>query len=211
MKKLLLLGMILLCVFPMFAQDPYCCVTKGAVMTFTEYDSKGNSMGTTKIVYKDVNVINSLDYDVTMEVMTSNAGNSGAIETKMEVRNGNAIVNMGMEGMDVTASDPELMCIPNKLAVGYQLPLGDMYVDMSGFRVKSTITENEVVDREELSTPAGSFKCYVVKQTSESRVMGIKGESTIKTWYARGIGMVKQESYSKGQLVSSRLLTALEK
>ena len=39
----------------------------------------------------------------------------------------------------------------------------------------------------------------------------MKSETTIKNWYARGIGMVKTESYSKGKLVSSSVLTSIEK
>ena len=85
-----------------------------------------------------------------------------------------------------------------------------MYVDLGGFRVKSTITENEVVDREEITTPAGTFKCYVVKQTSSARMMGIKSETTIKTWYARGIGQVKSETYSKGELMNTSILTSMK-
>ena len=130
------------------------------------------------------------------------------LNTAMEVRNGSAMISVGQGNIDLTATDPELMRIPNKLAVGYKLPLGEMIVDLGGFRVKSTITENEVIDREEITTPAGTFKCYVVKQTSEGRVMGIKSETTIKTWYARGIGVVKQETYSKGELFGSSMLTS---
>lgn len=192
------------------AQTPYCCVTKGAVLTYTDYDAKGKESGTTTNVYKEVKVISDMDYDVAMETTVNAGGNVTTLATTMEVRNGNAMISVGQGDIDLTATDPELMRIPNKLAVGYKLPLGEMIVDLGGFRVKSTITENEVIDREEITTPAGSFKCYVVKQTSEGRVMGIKSETTIKTWYARGIGVVKQETYSKGELFGSSMLTSLK-
>ena len=151
-----------------------------------------------------------MDYDVTMETMVNASGQEVTMETNMQVRNGSAMISMGQGDIDVTATDPELMRIPNKLAVGYQLPLGEMYVNLGGFRVKSTITENEVVDREEITTPAGTFKCYVVKQTSSGRALGIKSESTVKTWYARGVGRVKQETYSKGDLITSSVLTSMQ-
>lgn len=195
----------------LFAQAPYCCTTKGAELTYTDYDGKGREAGTTVMVYKDVNVISDLDYDVLVETTVNAGGNVTSLESNMEVRNGNAVISMGQGTVDFTATDPELMQIPNKLAVGYKLPLGDIYVDLGGFRVKSTITENEVVAREELTTPAGTFKCYVVQQTSEGRVMGIKSETTLKVWYARGIGQVKTETYSKGELFSSSVLTSIKK
>ena len=210
MKKLMFLFVMLTGVSAAFAQTPYCCITKGAELTYTDYDAKGRETGTTVNVYKDVTIISDLDYDVAMETTVNSAGTVNTLETLMEVRNGSAMISIGQGDIDVTATDPELMRIPNKLAVGYQLPLGEMYVDLGGFRVKNTITENEVVDREEITTPAGTFKCYVVKQTSSGRVMGIKSETTIKTWYARGIGAVKQETYSKGELFGSSVLTSIK-
>lgn len=211
MKKVLLFFVMLVGAGSLFAQAPYCCVTKGAKLTYTDYDAKGKESGTTTNVYKGVKVINDMDYDINMETTVNAGGTVTTMETNMEVRNGNAMISMGQGSIDLTATDPELMRIPNKLAVGYKLPLGEMIVDLGGFRVKSTITENEVVDREEITTPAGTFKCYVVKQTSSGRVMGIKSETTIKTWYARGIGQVKTETYSKGELFSTSVLTSIEK
>ena len=211
MKKTLLLFVMLAGAVSVFAQAPYCCVTKGAELTYTDYDAKGRETGTTTTVYKDVTMISDLDYDVAMETTVDVSGTVSTMETTMEVRNGNAMISMGQGDIDLTATDPELLRIPNKLAVGYQLPLGEMIVDLGGFRVKSTVTENEVIDREELTTPAGTFKCYVVKQTYEGRVMGIKSETTTKIWYARGIGMVKTETYSKGDLFSSTVLTSMKK
>lgn len=211
MKKVLLLLVMIAGAASLFAQTPYCCTTKGAELTYTDYDGKGREAGTTVMVYKDVNVISDLDYDVLVETTVNAGGNVTSLESNMEVRNGNAVISMGQGTVDFTATDPELMQIPNKLAVGYKLPLGDIYVDLGGFRVKSTITENEVVAREELTTPAGTFKCYVVQQTSEGRVMGIKSETTLKVWYARGIGQVKTETYSKGELFSSSVLTSIKK
>lgn len=211
MKKVLLLFVMLLGAVSVFAQAPYCCVTKGTVMTYSDYDAKGKLSGTTTTTYKDVTMISNEDYDVVMETTMNMGGTENSMETTMQVRNGSAMISMGEGTIDLTATDPELLRIPNKLAVGYKLPLGDMYVDLGGFRVKSTITENEIVDREEVTTPAGTFKCYVLKQTSEGRVMGIKSETTQKIWYARGIGMVKQETYSKGKLFSSSVLTSIQK
>ena len=211
MKKTLLLFLMLVGTASLFAQAPYCCVTKGAELVYTDYNADGEETGTTTQIYKDVKVISDLDYDISMETTVNTGGMETTMETSMEVRNGSAMISMGQGSIDLTATDPELMRIPNKLAVGYKLPLGEMIVDLGGFRVKSTITENEVVDREVITTPAGTFKCYVVKQTSEGRVMGIKSATTTKIWYARGIGMVKTETYSKGDLFSTSVLTSMKK
>lgn len=210
MKKILVFLLLLTGVVAVYAQTPYCCVTKGAVLSYTDYDAKGKEAGTTTNVFKEVKMISDKDYDVVMETTVNAGGTETTMETAMEVRNGEAMISMGQGNIDLTATDPELLRIPNKLAVGYKLPLGEMIVDLGGLRVKSTITENEVVDREEITTPAGTFKCYVVKQTSSGRVMGIKSETTLKIWYARGIGQVKMETYSKGELFSTSVLTSMK-
>lgn len=211
MKRLLLFVMLFAGLVGLQAQTPYCCVTKGATLTYTDYDDAGKETGTTVEVFKEVTGGGN-DYDIVMSTTVNAGGTTSTTEVNMQVRNGSAVVNMGGGGsIDLTATDPDLLSIPNKLSVGYKLPLGIMYVDLGGFRVKATITENEVVDREEITTPAGTFKCYVIKQTSEGRVMGIKSETTTKTWYARGVGYVKMETYSKGKLFSTSLLTSFEK
>lgn len=210
MKRLLFVLLFVSGFVQAHAQQPYCCTTKGAVLTYTNYDANGKESGTTQQTLKEVSGSGE-NYDLTIETTVNAGGTSTTLETTMQVRNGSAQISMGNGSIDVTASDPELLIIPNKLAVGHQLPLGEMFVNLGGFRVKSTITENEVIDREEITTPAGTFKCYVVKQTSSGRVMGIKSESTIKTWYARGIGIVKSETYANGSLSNSTVLTDFKK
>ena len=49
------------------------------------------------------------------------------------------------------------------------------------------------------------------KDRYSGRVMGIKSESTIKSWYSRGIGLVKSETYANGKLSSSSVLTEIKK
>ena len=210
MKKTLFLLLFALGSIYAMAQEPYYCTTKGAVLTYTDYDAKGKENGSTVNTFKEVTGKDG-NYDINMESTVNVAGVVTTTEFKMQIRNGSAQIGMGGGAIDVTVSDPELFDIPNKLAVGMKLPLGEAIANIGGFRVKSTITENEVIDREEITTPAGTFKCYVVKQTSSGRVMGIKSESTIKSWYSRGIGLVKSETYANGKLSSSSVLTEIKK
>ncbi|MDO5314534.1 MAG: hypothetical protein Q4F82_00310 [bacterium] len=210
MRKTLLLFLFALGGIYAMAQEPYYCTTKGAVLTYTDYDAKGKENGSTVHTFKEVTGKDG-NFDIIMESTVNAAGVVNKTEVKVQIRNGSAQIGMGDGTIDVTVSDPELFDIPNHLAVGMKLPLGEAIANIGGFRVKSTITENEVIDREEITTPAGTFKCYVVKQTSSGRVMGIKSESTIKSWYARGIGVVKSETYGNGKLSSSSVLTSIEK
>lgn len=100
------------------------------------------------------------NFDITMESTVNAAGVVNTTEVKVQIRNGSAQIGMGNGSIDVTVSDPELFDIPNKLAVGMQLPLGEAIANIGGFRVKSTITENEAMneDQEQLEAEEQATK-----------------------------------------------------
>lgn len=210
MKKLFFLLLMMISVVCAQAQEPYCCLTQGAVLTYTDYDADGKEAGTTKQTLKEVKGSGD-NYDITILAEVNAAGTSTSMEMNMGVKDGGALINIGGGTIDVTATDMDMLTVPNKLAVGYKLPLGEMIVNVAGIRVKSTIVENEVIGREEITTPAGTFKCYIIQQVSEGRVFGMKTQSTQKMWVARGVGNVKTETYSSGKLASSSILTSFTK
>ncbi|MCH9661402.1 MAG: hypothetical protein K0U54_10885 [Bacteroidetes bacterium] len=102
--------------------------------------------------------------------------------------------------------------IPNDLSVGQELPDADMHmaVDMGGINMNMdvSLTDRKVVATENVTTPAGSFDCFVITYTSNIK-MGMNRKGTAKQWFAKGVGMVKQEDYNKkGKVTSSSLLTS---
>lgn len=209
MKKIAILFLLIAGCFQVNAQEPYCCTTAGKVLTYTQYNAKGKETGTTtQQTYKEVTGSDG-NYDITIETKVKVGKRETVNETTMIVRDGNVQISMGGADVEVTASNPELLNIPTELAVGQQLPLGDLEMKAGAMTVTSTITKNEVIASEELTTPAGTFECFVVEQVSSSRVMGMKAESTTKTWYVRGIGSVKTESYTNGKLASTTMLTEM--
>ncbi len=119
---------------------------------------------------------------------------------------------MGLE-MDVTGTDIE---IPNDLNVGETLEDANVSVSMSMSGIKMNIsvdqTNRKVEKIESITTPAGTFDCYLITETTTSKTMGAKQEMNNKMWLAEGVGMVKQESYKKnGDLMSRMELTKLSK
>ena len=130
-----------------------------------------------------------------------------AFETTTTVQGGKAVVGIGGASIDIDGSIP---FIPSRLAVGMELDCGTITVDFGGLKSEETITSHRVVDREELATPAGSFKCYVVQQDYVAKALGIKVKGSQKIWYCRGIGNVKMETFNaKGKLQQTQLLTSL--
>ncbi len=103
---------------------------------------------------------------------------------------------------------------PNNLSVGQKLPDAamDMKISMSGINMNMTvsITDRNVVGQETLTTPAGTFNCFVVTYTTET-VMGITQRSTAKQWITEKMGAVKTVNYDKnGKITGSSVLTKFQ-
>lgn len=65
----------------------------------------------------------------------------------------------------------------------------------------------QVVAQEKIKVPAGTFECMVITSNIENKLMVTK-KNTVKTWVAKGVGIVKQETYStNGKLEKTELLT----
>jgi len=110
--------------------------------------------------------------------------------------------------------------LPSTLEVGQTLPDGHttMKIKMSeGNMAMSTIAidilNRKVTAMESLTTPAGTFECYKITYNTDMnmKVMGFANKSTFNSaeWVAKGVGVVKTETYDKkGNLNSYSLLTA---
>lgn len=115
--------------------------------------------------------------------------------------------------MDISGTDLE---IPNELTVGQSLKDANvtMKISMSGINMTTTVdmTNRKVEKQESVTTPAGTFDCYVLYSDTESKVMMVKQNFPSRVWLAEGVGMVKQETYKKnGNLMNSMQLTKFSK
>tara|TARA_Y100001933_G_scaffold199254_1_gene200175 strand:+ start:11142 stop:11732 length:591 start_codon:yes stop_codon:yes gene_type:complete len=194
----------------------------GANFQYTIYNKKGEENG--KTTYKVTHVessgdnvkatmmmelvnkrgkIYTSDYDVVCD------GNVVKIDFK-SLMNEQMLSQMGDIEMDISGTDVEL---PNNLSVGQELPDANVSVKMKmgGGINMNTYIENinrKVEKQENVTTPAGTFDCYVVYSENKTKLITTKQ----RTWLAEGIGMVKQESYNKkGKLMTSMVLTQFSK
>lgn len=206
MKKLFLSLLASCLLVNAWAQEPFCCVTEGAELKYVTTDAKGNETGTSTT---KINFVAGADgnYDITQTITLYVNGTQilSPMEINSSVRDGDASIALG-GGMaiDVTSSVP---LVPARLAVGLELDCGEMIVNMAGIKTTQTITSHKVVGREELTTPAGTFDCYIVEQHYTAKMAFIKVTGSQKTWYARGVGNVKTETYDKrGKLSTKQIL-----
>jgi len=68
----------------------------------------------------------------------------------------------------------------------------------------------KVEKKETVTTPAGTYECYVIYSENQSKMMMSSQNFPSRLWLAEGVGMIKQETFKKnGNLMSSTVLTSL--
>lgn len=134
------------------------------------------------------------------EAMKLSLIEAGASEEEMKELD-QVMENVKIEG--------ECRGIPSKLATGMQLP--DYTISLTILFVKSKIKcyDRKVIGQETIKTSAGTFDCYIVEETVDVKTMGVKEKSSTKSWYAHGIGIVKEETYEKKKLAQTRELVSI--
>jgi hypothetical protein len=99
--------------------------------------------------------------------------------------------------------------IPTNLQVGQTLKDANMVMSMNmGFikmKTEVNMTDGKCLAIEDITVPAGTYKCHKVTQTAQATVMKIKSTSTTLTWYTPGIGSVKNETYDKNNKLQSSM------
>jgi len=163
-----------------------------ATMSYEMYDDKGEMVVTS-------------EYDVTC----TNDGIS--IDFKSLVAPEVIEQYKDME-VDITGTN---LLIPNNLSAGQSLPDADMLmtvkIDPISMKLNARVFNRKVEGKETITTPAGTFDCFVITFDHESK-MGIKFSGSAKQWLAEGVGMVSQVDYNKkGNIISKSLLTKYEK
>lgn len=204
----------------------YYPMVDGASFQYTNYDKKGKEDG--KLSYKVTNVNGSGDnISATMVMdMEDKKGNTYSSEYDITC-NGNVVkvdfkslmneqmlAQMGDVEMDISGTDVEW---PNNLGVGQELPDGNVNVKMKmggmmNMNMNVETINRKVEKKESVTTPAGTFDCFVIYSETKSKMMMANQTYPSRVWLAEGIGMVKQESYNKkGDLMASSVLTQFSK
>ncbi|MBW8244559.1 hypothetical protein K1F50_17255 [Muricauda oceani] len=204
----------------------YYPLVDGANFQYTNYDKKGREDG--QINYAVTNVESSGDNvsaTMMMEMVDKKGntytsdyniaceGNVVKIDFK-SLMNEQMLSQMGDVEMDISGTDVEL---PNNLSVGQELPDANMQLKMKMGGAINMNTNVETINRkvekqESVTTPAGTFDCYVVYSETKTKMMMANQTFPSRIWLAEGVGMVKQESYNKnGKLLGSMVLTQYSK
>ena len=103
----------------------------------------------------------------------------------------------------------ELRGIPRYPVIG-ALPDYEFVFKLSFVTMTVKGTERKISGKEKLTTPAGTFDCFIMEETVTSKAMMQKDVEKTVSWYAYGVGLVKENTYDKkGKLVSTTLLNSI--
>lgn len=129
-------------------------------------------------------------------IKVSMGSNSTSEEEEEEINK--ILSNMRIEG--------ECRGIPLHPTVGMKLPSYSIMFKILFITTKIKSTDRKITGQETIKTKAGTFDCYIVEETVTIITAGTREKSKSKTWYARGIGPVKEETYKKKKLVRTNEL-----
>ena len=217
---------LILASLQIIAQDcePFIVVNKGAIMEMSSYDKKDKLTGSTVQTVKEIKTtgnktewtIGTVSKDAKGKEVSSGDLNMSCEDGifKMDMKNFIDEETMkSFEGMEVTMDATDLD-YPAVLAPGQTLKDGNitMKVTSQGIPVMTLVVrvfDRKVEAIEDVTTPAGTFSCYKLSSTIETKTMfTVVAKST--DWIARKVGTVRSETFDKsGNLTGYTVLTAI--
>ena len=196
----------------------------GVRMEYTMYGKKGKVEGSQWQEFRNVQESgNAIEAEVHMGF--TDAKGKNPFETSYKLTCEGNIVRIDYKSLlsaqmleqygdaeaEITGTDVEW---PNQLEAGMELPDANvkMKISMGGMNMNMQvdITERKVEKVETITVPAGAFECYVIYSNSHSKMMMVNQNFPSRSWLAKGVGVVKTESYNKkGNVINTMVLSSM--
>jgi hypothetical protein len=209
-----------------YAQNAFFTAKAGAILTYAENSADGKANGYSRLTIKEVQgsgknmtityIAESLDknrkpFKPPVEIPCKVIIKDNVMTLDMKQMFVSQMKDQSVK-MDVTGIPVEL---PNNLQPGQTIKDAEMTmtIDMGIMKIDTVtkMTEGKCLAIEDVTVPAGTFKCHKITQTITTTAAGMKKvTSKVISWYAPGIGTVKTETYDdKGKLFGSTVLVEL--
>lgn len=111
--------------------------------------------------------------------------------------------------MNVTARGADSI-LPGNMTPGDSLPEASAVATVMGVNYNVKVIERKVVRNETITVPAGTFDCVVVSEHKIEKAPGYNRDTVAETWYARGVGMVRHDTFQGGECVTSEVLVSIK-
>ncbi|HTN69398.1 MAG TPA: hypothetical protein VLZ33_08035 [Dysgonamonadaceae bacterium] len=219
MRNLLLIATILFSGMLAKAQDIFFPTKKGTVLEYKVYDKNEKETGMVRYTITDVTSsgdntyityllesVDANDKPIFKEEITISKRGDKLFVDMSKFLNKAAFKQGGEIPGEIEISGNE-MEIPSNLKLGDILP--DSNVEMAlkmGFinlKMSADVSDRKVEAVENVTVEAGSFDTYKLTSTVSAKALGMKTSTSSAEWIAKGVGMVKSESYDKKGNVTS--------
>jgi len=202
MKKTLTLALLSLFFVTAYAQNPYFAVKEGQVLTMAEKNPKGKITGYSTLTITKMEG-NSTNGTVNYQTMVMDDKKKPLMATPMElsIQIVDGVVKFDpssfakiSEGMEISGDS---FLLPANASVGDTFNDYVITIAIGPIKTTTTISELKVEAQENFSVSGKEYSCLVVSSVNSTRIMGMTNKGLQKTWYAKGVGIVKTESYDK--------------
>ena len=220
MRKITLTLLAAIAATSLWAQ-PLCPVKEGVSLTYAMKNAKGKAQSYSRQTVTSVEGSGSnmiITYvSEAMDAKKKPSSNIPIITYKTRVENGDAVVDLKYILSSVASGSPSdgtaegaPMVLPTGMKAGDTLADCEVKMQIAFLKVSASYTEGVCEGEEQITTEAGTFLCKKTKYNCKSSAIGVKKDLVLHTWYAPGIGIVKQDTYNnKGKLESSQELVEL--
>jgi hypothetical protein len=195
-------------------------------LEYKQYDKKGGLTGSSIQKVTDIKKSgDSYEVKISAESFDAKGKSLGTMQMAAHCENGIYYIDMknlmGQQSMEAY-KDMEMKIeggnleIPSSMKAGDLLKNGDMKIAFSSggmtiMNMSFSVTNRKVEAVESVTTPAGTFDCYKISFDVATKMM-VNVKTKGVEWYAKGVGMVKTETYSTdGKLLGSNILTSIKK
>lgn len=227
MKKLILFTVMIFFGIALKAQEIFFPTKEGTVLVYKSFDKKDKETNTVKYTITHLK-INGSDMDITYLVESLDPKEKLVFKEEITIQQKGDKLYFDMSNFINKAAfqqngeiPAEIQVTGNNLEVPSNPKPGDVLPDANvemamklGFvnmKMSANVTNRKVEAIEDITVKAGTFKGYKFTSEVNSVVMGIKVNSKNIDWYAKGVGIVKTESYDKnGKLQSYMELIELK-
>ena len=204
-----------------YDKSGYCPITKGMTLEYVNYDADGARTGSFILkvsavegtLSKGTVTFDQYFYDADGKPLFSDNGGNLPMEVTVGGPDGTVSrMRGGGKGMKVqdSMSKGEASSVPSGMKVGTAIPDGTIKVRIGKISATIATQDRQVVEQKSITVPAGTFDCFLIKEEQVTRTVGSRTER-IETWYAAGIGCIRQAVYDrKGRLDHTQELVSIK-
>lgn len=225
-RVIILLVLIRIAAISTYGQGalPYFCMEEGATLEYVRRTTDGDIKW-----YHTMRICNiessedGAEVEYTSHILNRRGkGYYGEAPAELSalISEGNVTLNVGesvaavfrtiFPRNDRISSMGGLSTLPSDMVPGDTLPEAHASVKLLGLTMNIDVTQRGVLRFETIRTPAGEYECVVIRESKVEKGMGRNRHTIADTWYARGVGMIRHDTYNKDmELQTSEVLVSL--